>query len=170
MKACPRTRPCTAIFNCTIRMSYWVQLPDTIEAENSVHALDPKASVRRQTDAFLMYGNMRLDSEAHKALGPTMTSPVDKVAKAATPQIHPYRALVFSGAEVGVRRSIHGDGNKPAVGHPGDGGRDDLAGKPQRARIRTHLSLGIWIRQPSTRNRSLDNVKRSSRPLALKRG
>ena len=66
MKACPRTRPCTAIFNCTIRMSYWVQLPDTIEAENSVHALDPKASVRRQTDAFLMYGNMRLDSETHQ--------------------------------------------------------------------------------------------------------
>ena len=48
------------------------------------------------------------------------------------PQIHPHRALVFSGAEVGVRGSIHGDGNKPAVGHPGDGGRDALAGKPQR--------------------------------------
>lgn len=47
-------------------MSYWVQLSDTIEAENSVHALDPNAPVRRQTDAFLMYGDMRLDSEAHQ--------------------------------------------------------------------------------------------------------
>ncbi len=50
----------------TWRMSYWVQLPDTIEAENSVHALDPNASVRRQTDAFLMYGDMRLDPKVHQ--------------------------------------------------------------------------------------------------------
>ena len=35
----------------TWRMSYWVQLPDTIEAENSVHALDPNASVRRHQEA-----------------------------------------------------------------------------------------------------------------------
>ena len=33
---------------------------------------------------------------------------------------------------MGVRGGIHGDGDKPAVGHPGDGSRDDLAGKAQR--------------------------------------
>ncbi len=48
-------------------MAHWVQLPDTIEAENSVDALDPNASVRRQTDAFLMYGDMRLDPEVHQS-------------------------------------------------------------------------------------------------------
>lgn len=32
-------------------MSYRVQLPDTIEAENSVHALDPNAPVRRHQEA-----------------------------------------------------------------------------------------------------------------------
>ena len=50
----------------TWRMSYWVQLPDTIDAENTVHALDSHASILRQNDAFLIHGDMPLSPSLHQ--------------------------------------------------------------------------------------------------------
>ena len=70
-------------------------------------------------------------SKALCGLGPSTFSPCGECCHGRYPQIHPGRALVFSGTQ-GDSVGSDGDADKPPVRHPGDGSGDELAPKTQR--------------------------------------